>query len=313
MAYQIKNQFALKASNEYILIDHIAKRGFFDKSVRYLICCKVKVKGNLIFDQKQPPQDYHLKINGKIVPYNDLDKILDRKAGEINDLALIIKNTINLEPGEKCKFSFSGKVSKLMGKLVVQPLNEKISIPQSSEIGEDVSVVETVRTGLVNQPPPPIPIEIREKNMKILKQAYENYLNGKYPFKTVETDADIEEAYNKKKIFVIKKHISNDVVVVGQEGFYYIRKGEEYYYPWLEIKNIAWGTIPKKYKVRRGVINIMFWNDSYFRFLPGKYDQSEFAVNITITTGIKILKKYESLFRKYWKPDFTFKESFPRM
>ena len=313
MAYHIKNQFALKASNEYILIDHISKRGFFDKSVRDLTCCKVKVKGNLIFDQKQSPQEYHLIINRKIVPYNDLDKILDRTAGEISDLALIFKNTIGLEPGEKCKFSFSGKGSKLMGKLVVQPLNEEITIPQSSEIGEDVSVVETAKTGLINQPPPSIPIEIREKNMKILKEAYENYLNGNYPFKTVEKDADIEEAYNNKKIFVIKKNMSNDAVVVGQEGFYYIRKGEEYYYPWPEIKNIAWGTIPKKHKVRRGVINITFWNDSYFRFLPGKYDQSEFAVNITITTSMKILKMYEKLFRKYWKPDFTFKESFPRM
>jgi len=196
---------------------YLSKKGFFDKSVRVLICCKFKVKGNLIYNQKQPPQEYHLRINGKIVPYNDLDTILDRNAGLISDLVLIFTNTLGLEPGEKSKFTFTGKGSKMMDKLVVQPIDERITIPQSSEIGEDVSVVETAGTGLVNQPPPPIPLEIREKNKKILKEAYENYLDGKYPFEKIKLEADIENAYNSKKIFVIKKHISKGVVVVGQQ------------------------------------------------------------------------------------------------
>lgn len=310
MAYLLKNQFALKASDEYILIDYISKKGFFDKSVRALICCKFKVKGTLIYDQKQPPQEYYLRINGKIVPYNDLDTIMDKKAGEISDLVLIFKNDLGLEPGEKSKFTFSGKGSKMMGKLVVQSINETINIPVSSEIGKDVSSVETVGTGLVNQPPPSIPIEIREQNMKILKEAYENYLDGKYPFEKIKSEADFEEAYNNKKIFVIKKHIKKDAVVVGQEGFYYIRKGEEYYYPWPEIKNIAWGRLLHGRK-KRIVVNVMFWDDTFFRFIPGKYDQSEFPVDLT-TIGMKGIKIYETLFRKYWKPDFTFKESFPR-
>ena len=84
MAYLLKNQFALKASNEYILIDYISKKGFYDQSVRVFVCCKFKIKGNLFFNLEQPPQEYHLRINGNIVPYNEVDKILDRNAGEIH-------------------------------------------------------------------------------------------------------------------------------------------------------------------------------------------------------------------------------------
>lgn len=309
MAYLLKNQFALKASNEYILIDYISKKGFYDQTVRVFVCCKFKVKGNLIFNLKQPPQEYHLRINGNIVPYNEVDKILDRNAGEISDFALIFANTIGLKPGEKSKFTFAGKGAKLMGKLVVQPLEETITIPSSSEIEEDVHVGETAEVGLANQPPLPIPLDIRENNMKILKEAYKNYLDGKYPFEKIKSEAGIEEAYNNKKIFVIKKQLTRDVVVVGQEGLYYIRKGEEYYFPWPEIKNITISRLLHGRK-HRIVVNIIFWNEEYFRFIPGKYDQSEFPIKIT--GNLKGPKVFQTLFRKYWKPDFTFKDSILR-
>lgn len=309
MAYLLKNQFALKASNEYILIDYISKKGFYDQTVRVFVCCKFKVKGNLFFNLEQPPQEYHLRINGKIVPYNEVDKILDRNAGEISDFALIFANTIGLKPGEKSKFTFTGKGAKLMGKLVVQPLEETITIPSSSEIGEDVHVGETAEVGLVNQPPPPISLDIRENNMKILKEAYKNYLDGKYPFEKIKSEANIEEAYNNKKIFVIKKQLTGDVIVVGQEGLYYIQKGEEYYFPWPEIKNITMSRLLHGRK-RRIVVNLIFWNEEYFRFIPGKYDQSEFPTKIT--GNLKGPKVFQTLFRKYWKPDFSFKDSILR-
>ncbi|MFX1478992.1 MAG: hypothetical protein ACFFCI_12745 [Promethearchaeota archaeon] len=146
--------------------------------------------------------------------------------------------------------------------------------------------------------------------MKVLKEAYKNYLDGKYSFEKIKSNTDFEEAYNNKKIFVIKKHIKKDAVVIGQEGFYYIRKGEEYYYPWLEIKNIAWLRMTHGRKIRI-VVNVLFWDDTFFRFIPGKYDQNEFPVGL-ITIGRKGIKIYETLFRNYWIPDFTFKESFPR-
>lgn len=145
--------------------------------------------------------------------------------------------------------------------------------------------------------------------MKILKEAYKNYLDGNYPFEKIKSEENIEEAYNNKKIFVIQKQLTKGVVVVGQEGFYYIRKGEQYYFPWPEIKNITMGRLLHGRK-HRIVVNIILWNDEYFRFIPGKYDQSEFPVKIT--GNLKGPKVYQTLFRKYWKPDFTFKDSILR-
>ncbi|MFX1478991.1 MAG: hypothetical protein ACFFCI_12740 [Promethearchaeota archaeon] len=101
----------------------------------------------MIYNQKEPPQEYLLRINGKIVPFKDLDTILDKKAGEISDLVLIFTNSLGLQLGEKSKFTFSGKGSKMMGKLVVQPIDKAIAIPVSSEIGEDVSSAEQTVTG----------------------------------------------------------------------------------------------------------------------------------------------------------------------
>lgn len=306
MSYMLKRNFAIKASKEFILIDYISKRGFYDRSLKDYACCKIKVKGNLIFNIKQPPQEYHMRINGKIVPYNDVDKFLDQKAGEISDFALIFPNSIGVVPGEKSKVTVTGKTSKLIGKLVVQPIEETITIPQSSEIGEAVAVGDTVDSGLASQPPPPIPIELREKNMKILKEAYNNFLAGKYSKTKIKKEADIDKAYNNRKIFVLKKHIKKDVVVFGQEGFYYIRKDKEYYYPWTEVKNITVSRSTHGFGVhgaRVMLTSLIFWNDTYFRFKPGKYDKSEFA---SIRMGPKLFLK---LFRKYWKPDFEFKET----
>jgi hypothetical protein len=298
----LKSNFAIEASNEFILIDYISKRGFYDKSLREYACCKIKVKGNLIFNIKQPPQEYHMRINGKIVPYNDVDKILDQNAGEIRDFALIFANSIGVVPGEKSKVTVTGKTTKLIGKLVVKPIEETITIPQSSEIGEAVAVGDIADSGLVSQPPPPIPIELREKNMKILKEAYNDFLASKYSKTKIKKDADIDKAYNNKKIFVLKKHISENCVVIGQEGFYYIRKGKEYYYPWTEVKNIHYGRVYAGRKMRM-VTSVLFWNDTHFKFVAAKYDQSEFA---SIKMGSKLFLK---LFRKYWKPDFVFKET----
>lgn len=305
MAYMLKQRFALKASNKYILIDYISKKGFFDQPVRQFVSCKIKLNKTLIFDHEAPPQEYHLRINGKIVPYNDLDKILDRKAGDISDFAVILANTIDLQPEGKSKFNFSEKNTKLMGKLVVQPLEETITIPQSSEIGEDVSVGDMAGAGLANQPLPTIPIEVREKNMKILKEAYKKYLDGNYIFEKINSDADIEMAYNNKKVFVLEKKeiYPKGVIVIGNEGFYYIKKGNEFYYPWAEIKNVVWG-LTTHGRAKRFIVKIIHWDGSLFKFKPGKYKTKEFAVDVLAVgpAALESARIYETLFKKYWKP-----------
>jgi len=303
----LKQRFALKASNEYILIDYISLKGFYDLPVRQLVGYKIKVNKILMFDRKAPAKDYHLRINGKIVPYSDVDKILDKKAGDINDFAVIFANTIGVEPGGKTKFSYSEKNTRLMGKLAVYPLEETITIPQSSEIVMDVSVGEVAGAGLANRPLPPVPIEIKEQNMAILKEAYEDFLDGNYPFEKIRTEEDIERAYNNKKIFVFEKKIihTKGVVVIGHEGLYYIKRGTEYYYPWAEIKNIRWGWMMHGREARRFCVTISDWDDKILKFSPGRYKMKEIKIKILVAgpAALKSARIYESLFQKYWKPD----------
>lgn len=310
MAFMLKQRISLSASKEYIIVNFIAIRGYHDKPVRQLAGYKIKINKTLMYDHKAPPQVYHLRINGKIIPYNDLDKILDKPAGDVNDFAMILENTIGVEPDVKTKFSYSEKNTKLMGKLVAYPLLEPITIPQSSEVVMDVSVGDVAGAGLANVPLPAVPIEIKEQNAAILRQAYEDYLAGNYPFEKIRTEEDIERAYNNKKIFVIEKdklHMKG-VVVIGHEGLYFIKRGKEHYYPWSEIKQVHWGWIHHGTGTqgRRFTVKVHDWNDNkIFQFTPGKYSQNEFKLKLVVAgpAALKSARIYESLFQKYWKPE----------
>jgi len=312
MAFMLKQRISLSASKEYILVNFIAIRGYHDKPVRQLAGYKIKINKTLMYDHEAPPQPYHLRINGKIIPYNDLDKILDKTAGDVKDFAMIFENTIGVEPDVKTKFSYSEKNTKLMGKLVAHPLMEKITIPQSSEIVMDVSVGEVAGAGLANIPLPAVPIEVKEQNMAILRQAYEDYLAGNYSFEKIRTEEDIERAYNNKKIFVIEKdkmHMKG-VVVIGHEGLYFIKRGKEHYYPWSEIKQVQWGWITHgtglSHPARRFTVKIHDWNDKKVLFFtPGKYSQKEFKLKLLVAgpAALKEARIFESLFQKYWKPE----------
>jgi hypothetical protein len=311
MAFMLKQRIALSASKEYILVNYISVKGYYEQPVRQLLGYKIKINKILMFDHKEPPKEYHLRINDKIVPYNDLDKILDKKAGDVNNFAMIFENTIGVEPEAKSKFVFRLKNTRLMGKLMVQPLEEPITIPESSEIVMDVSVGEVEGAGLANVPLPAVPIEVKEQNAAILRQAYDDFLAGNYPFEKIRTEEDIERAYNNKKIFVIEKdklHMKG-VVVIGHEGLFIIKRGTEYYYPWSEIKQVHWGWITHgfglSHPAKRFTVKIHDWNDKkVLYFTPGKYSQKEFKVKLLVAgpAALKSARIFESLFQKYWKP-----------